>query len=58
MSVNPTMPQVLSHSTCELRFLELEGGYKKIEGLLKTVENLAKQLNELKTNQVIILCVL
>ncbi len=46
MSVNPTMSKEINHSTCELRFLELEAGLKKHEVLAKTVENLTKRLNE------------
>jgi len=52
MSVNPTLPKEISHSTYELRFLELEAGYvKKHEELLKTVESHSRKLNELKKNQ-------
>ncbi len=39
-------------STCELRLSELEAGLKKHEELTKTVENLSKQLNEIKTQLV------
>ena len=53
MSVNPTIPKERNHSTSELRFLEFEAGYvKKHEELLKTVENLTRQLNEVKAKQV------
>jgi len=56
IKINPTMPKEISHSACELRFLELEADYvKKHEELLKTIENLTKshseKLNELKKNQ-------
>ncbi len=52
MSVNPTISKGMNHSTYELRFLKLEAGLKKHEELSKTVENLSKQLNEMKTQQV------
>jgi len=52
MRVSPTTPKVMNHSTCEFRFLEVEAGLKKHEELLKTVEDLSKQLNEMKTKQV------
>ncbi len=53
MSVNPTNPKERNHSTSELRFLEFEVGYvKKHEELLKTVENLSRQLDEVKAKQV------
>ncbi len=52
MSVNPSMPQEIKKSTSELRFLELEAGYKKIDYLLKTVENLSKHLDEVKAKLV------
>jgi len=53
MSVNPTMPKEMNHSTSELRLLGLEAGFvKKYEELLKTVENHAKQLDEVKTKLV------
>ncbi len=48
------MLKEINHSTYELRFLELEAGYKKLDELLKTVGNLSRQLNEMKINQVII----
>jgi hypothetical protein len=52
MSVNQTMPQEISHSKCELRFLEFEAGYlKNHEELLKTVETLSKHLDEVKAKQ-------
>jgi len=50
--VNPSMPQEIKKSTSELRFLELEAGYKKIDYLLKTVENLSKHLDEVKAKLV------
>ncbi len=52
MSVNPTQSQEINHSAYELRFLELETGYKKIDKLLKNVENLSKHLDEVKTKLV------
>jgi len=52
MSVNPSMPQEIKNSSSELRFLELEAGYKKIDYLLKTVENLSKHLDEVKAKLV------
>jgi len=53
MIVNPTVPKEMNHLLCELRFLEFEAGFvKKHEELLKTVENLTKQLNEMKTRLV------
>jgi len=53
MIVNPTVPKEMNHLLCELRFLEFEAGFvKKHEELLKTVENLTKQLNEMKTRPV------
>ncbi len=54
MSVDQIKPKEINHSTYELRFLELEAGYKKLDELLKTVGNLSRQLNEMKINQVII----
>ncbi len=48
MYVNPTMPKEMKHSTCELRFLELEDDLKKHVELAKTVRSHAKQLNEMK----------
>ncbi len=53
MIVNPTVPKEMNHLLCELRFLDFEAGYvKKNEELLKTVENLTKQLNGIKAKQV------
>ncbi len=52
MSVNLSKPQDINHSLYELRFLEIEAGFKKQEELLKTVENLSGQLNEVKTKLV------
>jgi hypothetical protein len=53
MSVDQTLPQEISHSTCELRFLELEAGYViKHEELLKTIETLSKHLADVKAKQV------
>ncbi len=50
MSVNQIKPREINHSTYEIRFSELEAGYKKLEELLKTVENHSRQLDEMKTN--------
>ncbi len=52
MSADSPMLNEKIHSACELRFLELEAGFKKHEELLKSVENHAKQLNEIKTKLV------
>ena len=52
MSVDPTTRIEKIHSSCELRFLELEAGLKKHEELSKTVANLSKQLDEVKTKLV------
>jgi hypothetical protein len=38
----------------EIRISNLEEGFKNYKELLKTVENLSKQFNEKKENQVII----
>jgi len=47
----------MNHSTCDLRFLELEAeGYKKYDELLKTVERHALQLKEIKSKLVRIIC--
>ncbi len=54
MSVNPTIPKEINHTTYELRFLEIEARLKNYEELLTKFESHAKQLNELKRNQVII----
>jgi len=48
---SPTLNEKI-HSSCELRFLELEAGFKKHEELFKSFENHAKQLNEIKTKLV------
>jgi len=56
MSVIPTMSKEVNHSSCELRFLELEAGLKKHEKFLQIVESHAKQLDEVKTMLVRILC--
>ncbi len=37
ISVNHKVPKEINHSTFELRVLELEAGYKKLEELLKTI---------------------
>ncbi len=58
MSVNPTMPKEINHSTYELRFFELEADLKNHKELSKTVENLSKQLNEMKTQLVEIIFIL
>ncbi len=52
MSGNPTELKDINDLSCVLR-LELEAGFKRQEELLKTFENLKKQLNETKTSQVI-----
>jgi hypothetical protein len=52
MSVDSTIPNETNHSTSELRFLELEAGFKKHEELFKKFENFSKQLIEVKTTQV------
>ncbi len=57
MSVNPTMPKEMNHSTCELRFLEIEADLKNHKKL-STTENLSKQLNEMKTQLVKIFFIL
>ncbi len=48
MEVNSAKLKEIHHSSCELRFLELEAGFKKHEELLKSVENLSKQLSEVE----------
>ena len=45
-------PTKTNHSKYELRFLELEAGYRRHEESLKTVENLSKQLTEVKKSLV------
>ena len=52
MSVIPTIPKEVNHSSCELRFLELEAGLKKHEKFLQIVESHAKLLDEVKTKLV------
>jgi hypothetical protein len=52
MSVKSTRAKEINDLSCDLR-LELEAGFKRQEELLKTFENLKKQLNETKTSQVI-----
>jgi len=52
MSVNPTMPKEMNHSTFELRLSELEADFKNHKELSKTVENLSNELNEMKTQLV------
>ncbi len=56
MSVNPTKPPEINHSSYELRILNLEAGFEKQEGMLKSVEKLSKQLNEIKSELVRIFC--
>ena len=51
MSVNQQSKEI-DHSTYEFRVSALEEGFKTHEELLKTFENHAKQLNELKTKLV------
>ena len=57
MSVNEIKQKETSNSTYEFRFLELEAGYRRHEESLKTVENLSKQLTEVKNSLVRIFCV-
>jgi len=52
MSVDSTIPNETNHSRSELRFLELEAGFKKHDELLKKLENFSKQHNEVKTTGV------
>jgi len=52
MSVNQTNPIEIMHSTLELRISDLEAGFKKHEDLLKSIEDHAKQLNEIKSKLV------
>ena len=52
MEVNSAKLKEIHHSSCELRFLELEAGFKKHEDLLKSIEDHAKQLNEIKSKLV------
>jgi len=52
MSVSPTNQKYIHHSSNELRFVELEAGLKKYEGLLKSIEDHARQLNEIKSKLV------
>jgi hypothetical protein len=52
MNVNPAKPKEINHSSYELRFLELENGFKKHDELLKSVENISKELNEVKSKLV------
>ncbi len=55
MSVNQKKPQEINHSTYELKFLKFEAAVvKKHEEMIKTIEGLSMQLNEMKINQVII----
>jgi|LakMenEpi03Aug12_release.lakeMendotaPanAssembly.Ray.scaffolds.fasta_scaffold5292022_1 hypothetical protein len=56
MSVSPTSKRRTDHSSNELRFVELEAGFKKYEELLKSIADHAKQLNEIKTKLVRFLC--
>jgi hypothetical protein len=51
MQVNPRIEKEMNHSTSELKFSEASF-VKKYEELLKTVENHAKQLDEVKTKLV------
>ena len=44
MRVNPTEQKEINNSTSELRFLELEAGFRKHEELLKSDINLSKQV--------------
>jgi hypothetical protein len=53
MSVNQIKPKEINHSMYELRFLEMEAAYKKLEKLLQTVDH-SRQFNAMKINQVII----
>jgi len=48
MSVNPTKPKEVNHSSYELRFLKLEAGLKKHEKLMQNFESHARQLDEVK----------
>ena len=56
MSVNPTDQKEIKHLSYELKFLESEVGFKNHEKLLNTVENLSKQLNEVKSQLVRLFC--
>jgi hypothetical protein len=55
MSVNSTELKDVNDLSCELR-LELEAGFRKQKELLKTFENLTKQLYKTKSSQVITFC--
>jgi len=44
VKINSARPEEINHSSCELRFLELEAGFRKHEELFKVFENLAKQV--------------
>jgi len=52
MSINPTKPKEVNHSSCELRFLELETSLKKHEKFMQNFESHARQLDEVKTKLV------
>ncbi len=52
MSVNEMKTKETNNSTYEFRFLEFEAGYRRHEESLKTLENLSKQLTEVKKSLV------
>ena len=52
MSDDSTMSKGMNHSTSELRLIEIEARLKKQEKFSITVENLSKELNEMKTQLV------
>jgi len=52
------MSKGMNHSTSELRLIEIEARLKKQEKFSITVENLSKELNEMKTQLVKIFYVL
>jgi hypothetical protein len=58
MSDDSTMSKGMNHSTSELRLIEIEARLKKQEKFSITVENLSKELNEMKTQLVKIFYVL
>jgi len=52
MSDDSTTSKGMNHSTSELRLIEIEARLKKQEEFSITVQNLSKELNEIKTQLV------
>jgi hypothetical protein len=57
-SDDSTMSKGMNHSTSELKLIEIEARLKKQEEFSITVENLSKELTEIKTQLVKICFVL